>query len=120
MGVYAPNRKMPESCRECRQDFWMCPYIFEHQEYLNGADIQLLEHKRHEGCRLIEDDFIRRQDAIDAFCEESNGVKIKDAISIADTFLREHECDELWDAVRALRDCLECARDRIYESNIRR
>ena len=36
-----------------------------------------------------------------------NGVVLDDCDKIVDEFLEEHECDELWNAVRALRDFYE-------------
>ena len=35
---------------------------------------------------------------------ELNGVILKDCDKVIEPFLEEHECDELWHTVRALRD----------------
>ena len=37
-----------------------------------------------------------------------NGVVLKDCDKVIERFLEEHECDELWETVRALRDFYDC------------
>ena len=61
------------------------------------------------------DDLIKRSDAIKAFVEETNGVNVEEAIKVVDAYLQIRECDEIWDSIRAIRDCLECAKDEIAE-----
>ena len=63
----------------------------------------------------MSDDLIKREDAIKAFAEETNGVNVKEAIKVVDAYLQIRECDEVWDSIRAIRDCLECAKDDIAE-----
>jgi len=60
-------------------------------------------------------DLIKRQDAIKAFVEETNGVNVEKAIKVVDAYLQIRECDEVWDSIRAIRDCLERAKDEITE-----
>ena len=40
---------------------------------------------------------------------ELNGVILKDCDKVIEPFLEEHECDELWRTVRALRDFYDWA-----------
>ena len=61
------------------------------------------------------EDLIRRSDAIKAFVEEMNGVNVEGAIKVVDDYLQIRECDEVWESIRAIRDCLECAKDEIAE-----
>lgn len=63
----------------------------------------------------MSEDLIRRSDAIKAFVEETNGVNVEKAIREVDAYLKIRECDEVWDSIRAIRDCLECAKDEIAE-----
>ena len=63
----------------------------------------------------MSDDLIRRSDAIGAFVAETNGVNVEKAIKVVDAYLQIRECDEVWNSIRAIRDCLECAKDEIAE-----
>ena len=65
--------------------------------------------------KAMKDDLIKRSDAIGAFVAETNGVNVEKAIKVVDAYLQIRECDEVWDSIRAIRDCLECAKDEIAE-----
>ena len=65
--------------------------------------------------KAMKDDLIKRSDAIGAFVAETNGVDVEKAIKVVDAYLQIRECDEVWDSIRAIRDCLECAKDEIAE-----
>lgn len=78
-----------------------------------AGDGQVMQRNGKRNGRM--DDLIKREDAIGAFEEELNGVNIQEAIKVVDAYLRIRECDAVWDAIGAIRDCMECAKDAIAE-----